>query len=205
MQSRFAVLGRNVLRAHTSRPCRRKKIATCELLPTFEWCCAQIALCTSFPTSWCMALFFTAMIAAVYIPGLRDAGVRSTEAFLESPGASIAVEAYTDGANWRAAMLTFAGNLLFAALATTTLPSLIIPFFGVAATIARAVFIGLPYAPTSSRSDAPTTSTSTTSMASPCSATQMRRSIPCQITYTRARTRTPLSPKGSSRRSNASA
>lgn len=42
------------------------------------------------------------------------------------------------------------GNLLFAALATTTLASLIIPFFGVVATIGRAAFIGMPYAPTSS-------------------------------------------------------
>lgn len=89
------------------------------------------------------------MIVTVYIPGLKDVGLRSTEAFLESPGSLVVVEAYASGSIVRAALLTLLGNLLFAALATTTLPSLVIPFFGVVATIGRAVFIGMPYAPTS--------------------------------------------------------
>lgn len=91
----------------------------------------------------------TTMIVTVYIPGLHEAGLRNTEAFLDSPGSLVVVEAYASGSIVRAALLTLLGNLLFAALATTTLPSLVIPFFGVVATIGRAVFIGMPYAPTS--------------------------------------------------------
>ncbi|GAA1490482.1 hypothetical protein [Brachybacterium sacelli] len=89
------------------------------------------------------------MIATVYIPGLHGVGLRNTEAFLGSPGSLWVVEAYASGSIVRAALMTLLGNLLFAALATTTLPSLIIPFFGVVATIGRAVFIGMPFAPTS--------------------------------------------------------
>lgn len=90
-----------------------------------------------------------AMIVAVYVPGLHEAGLRNTESFLESPGSLLVVEAYASGGIVRPALLTLVSNLLFAALATTTLPSLVFPFFGVAATIGRAVFIGIPYAPTS--------------------------------------------------------
>lgn len=89
------------------------------------------------------------MIVTVYIPGIHEVGVRNIEAFLTSPGSLWVVDAYTNGSIVRAALLTLLGNVLFAALATTTLPSLIIPFFGVAATIGRAVFIGVPFAPTS--------------------------------------------------------
>lgn len=90
-----------------------------------------------------------AMIVAVYIPGLHDAGLRSTETFLESPGSRLVVDAYTSGGVIMSALVTLLGNFLFAVLGTTTLPSLIIPFFGVAATIGRSIFIGIPYAPTS--------------------------------------------------------
>ncbi|MFI9485380.1 hypothetical protein ACIG47_03235 [Promicromonospora sp. NPDC052451] len=89
-----------------------------------------------------------AMIATVYLPGLREWGMANTEAFLSSPGSSVIVEAYASGSVVKASLLTFLGNLLFAALATTTLPSLTIPFFGVLATLGRAAFIGMPYAPT---------------------------------------------------------
>ncbi len=90
-----------------------------------------------------------AMIVSVYIPGLHDIGHRNTEAFLSSPGSSWVAEAYSSGSIVKPALLTLLGNLLFGALGTTTLPTLIIPFFGVVATIARSVFIGMPYAPTS--------------------------------------------------------
>ena len=90
-----------------------------------------------------------AMIVAVYVPGLHDAGLRNTEAFLDSPGSRLVVDAYTSGGIVMSALVTLLGNFLFAALGTTTLPSLIIPFFGIVATIGRAVFIGIPYAPTS--------------------------------------------------------
>ncbi|UQN31484.1 hypothetical protein [Brachybacterium kimchii] len=89
-----------------------------------------------------------AMIASVYIPGLHEIGHRNTEAFLSSPGSSLVVDAYSSGSIVGPALLTLLSNLLFAALGTTTLPTLIVPFFGVVATIARAIFIGMPYAPT---------------------------------------------------------
>lgn len=90
-----------------------------------------------------------AMIVAVFIPGLHEAGLRSTEAFLDSPGSRLVVDAYAGGGVIMPALTTLLGNFLFAALGTTTLPSLVIPFFGVVATIGRAVFIGFPYAPAS--------------------------------------------------------
>jgi hypothetical protein len=89
------------------------------------------------------------MIVTLYIPGLHEAGLRNTEAFLGSSGSSFVVDAYASGSILAATGVTLLGNLMFAALGTTTLPSLIIPFFGVVATIGRAVFIGMPFAPTS--------------------------------------------------------
>ncbi len=49
-----------------------------------------------------------------------------------------------------AALGTFIFNLTFAALLTTTIPSLVIPFFGVVATVYRAMEIGMWLTPTSS-------------------------------------------------------
>lgn len=89
------------------------------------------------------------MIVTSLVPGLYEWGLKNIEAFLAAPGASTVVDAYTSGDILAATLLTFVANLLFAALLTTTLPSLVIPFFGVAATVGRAVFIGMPYAPTS--------------------------------------------------------
>lgn len=91
---------------------------------------------------------FMTIIATVFLPGVREWGMRNTEAFLSSPGSTVVVEAYASGSIIGASLLTFISNLLFAGLATTTLPSLIIPFFGVVATIARSIFIGMPFAPT---------------------------------------------------------
>lgn len=92
---------------------------------------------------------FMTMITTVYLPGASEWGMRNTEAFLSSPGSTMVVEAYASGSIVGASLLTFVSNLLFAALATTTLPSLTIPFFGVIATLGRAMFIGMPFAPTS--------------------------------------------------------
>lgn len=90
------------------------------------------------------------MIVTPLIPGMYELGLNNVEAFLEAPGSSIVVDAYASGSIVKATLLTFLANLLFAALLTTTLPSLGIPFFGVVATLGRAVFIGMPFSPTSS-------------------------------------------------------
>jgi hypothetical protein len=89
------------------------------------------------------------MIVTPLIPGMYEWGLKNIEAFLEAPGASMVVDAYESGDIVTTTLLTFLANLLFAALLTTTLPSLVIPFFGVAATVWRAVYIGMPFAPTS--------------------------------------------------------
>ncbi|MBR8742719.1 hypothetical protein [Nocardiopsis sp. MG754419] len=89
------------------------------------------------------------MIVTPLIPGMYETGLANMEAFLDAPGASLVLDAYAGGDIVRITLLTFLANLLFAALLTTTLPSLVIPFFGVVATVWRAVFIGMPYAPTS--------------------------------------------------------
>ncbi|MEQ3550219.1 hypothetical protein WIS52_07010 [Pseudonocardia nematodicida] len=89
------------------------------------------------------------MVVTALTPGMQEAGLENVDAFLDAPGASSVVAAYESGNFVMMTLATFLGNLLFAALLTTTLPSLAIPFFGVAATVWRAVFIGVPYAPTS--------------------------------------------------------
>ncbi|MCF2587295.1 hypothetical protein [Brevibacterium sp. UCMA 11752] len=81
------------------------------------------------------------------MPGMREEGVEGSTAFTNLPGLSAVVDAYASGNVIAAALLTFIANLLFAAVLTTTLPSLIIPFFAVVATVGRAGLIGMWLAP----------------------------------------------------------
>src|SRR5690606_27023670 len=83
------------------------------------------------------------------IPGMYEAALERQEAFLGAPGSSSTNAAYAGGNIAAATLLTFLATLLFAALLTTTLPSLVIPFFGAAATVWRAVEIGMWFAPAS--------------------------------------------------------
>ncbi|MFB8762482.1 hypothetical protein [Nocardiopsis alba] len=87
------------------------------------------------------------MIVTPHVPGMREVGQGRREAFLNAPVLSIVTDAYASGDVMTTTLLTFLANLLFAALLTTTLPSLIIPFFGVAATVWRVVEIGMWTAP----------------------------------------------------------
>ncbi|HEX7350515.1 hypothetical protein [Brachybacterium sp.] len=82
-------------------------------------------------------------VLTLLVPGLREQGAQDSEAFVSLPGLSLVTDAYVEGRVARAALGTFLANLLFAALLTTTLPSLIIPFFGVVATIWRVGAIGV--------------------------------------------------------------
>lgn len=88
-----------------------------------------------------------ALVLSLALPGLRAWGVESLMAFTSLPGLSAATDAYTSGNVVAAALQTFLVNLIFAAVLTTALPSLVIPFFAVAATIARAALIGVWLAP----------------------------------------------------------
>ncbi|MBM6589095.1 hypothetical protein [Brevibacterium sp. RIT 803] len=90
------------------------------------------------------------MTVTSLIPGMREEGVEGLTAFTDLPGLSAVVDAYASGNVIAAALLTFTANLLFAAVLTTTLPSLIIPFFAVVATVGRAGLIGMWLAPGSS-------------------------------------------------------
>ena len=75
---------------------------------------------------------------------LQDVGLERAAGFSELAGPlSMVADAYTNGDALVAALGTFAVNLIFAALLTTTLPSLAVPFFGVAATVYRAAEIGM--------------------------------------------------------------
>ncbi|GAA1076322.1 hypothetical protein [Nocardiopsis composta] len=71
------------------------------------------------------------MIVTPLVPGMYEAGLERQEAFLGAPGASVVTDAYAGGDIATTTLLTFLANLLFAALLATTLPSLVIPFFGV--------------------------------------------------------------------------
>ncbi|MGW2091266.1 hypothetical protein [Promicromonospora sukumoe] len=88
------------------------------------------------------------MIVTVLVPGLHERGTADSEAFTNLPGLSVVIDAYVEGDVVTAALATFVANLLFAALLTTTVPSLVVPFLGVAATVWRAGAIGMWLAPT---------------------------------------------------------
>ena len=91
-----------------------------------------------------------AAIGVTALFSLRGVGLERAAGFSEMAGPLTAVaDAYTNGDALVAALGTFAVNLVFAALLTTTLPSLAVPFFGVAATIYRAAEIGMWLTPTS--------------------------------------------------------
>ncbi|MCF2573795.1 hypothetical protein [Brevibacterium sp. UCMA 11754] len=90
------------------------------------------------------------MTVTSFMPGMREEGGEGLTAFTDLPGLSAVVDAYASGNVIAAALLTFTANLFFAAVLTTTLPSLIIPFFAVVATVGRAGLIGMWLAPGSS-------------------------------------------------------
>src|SRR5690606_7125242 len=83
-------------------------------------------------------------------PGLRERGAQDVETFGSIPLLSLVSEAYTDGNVLAAAVGTFLANLLFAAVLTTTLPSLLIPYLGVVLTVLRTGTIGIWLTPTTS-------------------------------------------------------
>ena len=87
-------------------------------------------------------------VLTLLLPGLRERGAQDVETFGSIPLLSLVSEAYTDGNVLAAAVGTFLANLLFAAVLTTTLPSLLIPCLGVVLTILRTATIGIWLTPT---------------------------------------------------------
>ncbi len=92
-------------------------------------------------------LVATSMAYSVFFPEVQSSLIETVRtAVLKAPWI---VEAYTSGNFPMAAVLTLLVNLVFASFVYITLPSLIIPFGGIALGCARAVGWGLILAPTS--------------------------------------------------------
>ena len=87
-------------------------------------------------------------VLTLLLPGLRERGAQDVETFGSVPILSLVTDAYTDGDVLAAAVGTFLANLLFAAVLTTTLPSLLIPYLGVVLTVLRTATIGIWLTPT---------------------------------------------------------
>lgn len=87
-------------------------------------------------------------VMTLLLPGLRGRAAQDVETFGGLPILSVVTEAYTDGDVLAAAVGTFLANLLFAAVLTTTLPSLLIPYLGVVLTVLRTGMIGVWLTPT---------------------------------------------------------
>lgn len=97
-----------------------------------------------------LAVYGALLVSAVttlLIPGLRERGAQDVKTFGSIPGLSLVTEAYAEGDVLAAALGTFLANLLFAAVLTTTLPSLVIPYVGVVLTVLRTALIGNWLAP----------------------------------------------------------
>ncbi|GAA2986653.1 hypothetical protein [Streptosporangium longisporum] len=94
-------------------------------------------------------LFVATMIvtAAVY-PEAQVSAVKGVQGDLNQPGLGSAVAAGYDSGNilWAAGVTLFV-NFFIGALLTTTLPSLIIPFFGIAFTVYRVTQWGILFVP----------------------------------------------------------
>jgi hypothetical protein len=93
-------------------------------------------------------LFVATMIITALLPHTQETALDSVDAQLDSPGLGQAIAAgYESGNVFWAAGITLFVNFFIGALATTTVPSLIVPFFGVAFTVYRIFQWGTLFAP----------------------------------------------------------
>lgn len=94
------------------------------------------------------ALFGLGILITVLVPELRPGGLGALQG--ESGGGGLGTvigDAYRSGNVLVAAAVTLAVNLLFASMLQTTLPTLIIPFLGVALTLLRGLSWGILFSP----------------------------------------------------------
>lgn len=93
-------------------------------------------------------VFVAAMVFAALFPEYQESAIEGVNRELSQPGLGTAVSAGYDSGNvlW-AAGITILVNLFVGALLTTTVPSFIIPFFGLAFTVYRAVQWGILFSP----------------------------------------------------------
>lgn len=95
-----------------------------------------------------VALFGLGILATVLIPDLRPGGLGALQGDPGTGGLGAMIgDAYRSGNVALAALVTFGVNLLSASLLQTTAPSLLIPFLGVALTLARGLSWGVLFTP----------------------------------------------------------
>ncbi|KJQ52494.1 hypothetical protein [Microbacterium sp. SA39] len=93
-------------------------------------------------------LFVVAMIITAVLPHLQGDAIDGVQGELDQPGLGSAVSAgYESGNVLWAAGITLVVNFFIGALLTTTIPSLVVPFFGIAFTIYRVIQWGILFAP----------------------------------------------------------
>ncbi|KQZ22471.1 hypothetical protein ASD43_14240 [Microbacterium sp. Root553] len=95
-----------------------------------------------------VGMFGIGILATALVPELRPGGLGALQAEPGTGGLGTVIgDAYRSGSIAIAAVVTFAVNLVSASLLQTTVPSLVIPFLGVAATLARGLSWGVLFTP----------------------------------------------------------
>lgn len=95
-----------------------------------------------------LAAFGAGILATVLVPELRPGDLGALQGDPSAPGlGSVIADAYRSGNVAIAALVTLGVNLITASLLQTTLPSLIVPFLGVAITLLRGLSWGVLFTP----------------------------------------------------------
>ncbi len=95
-----------------------------------------------------VVLFGVGVLTTAIVPELRPGGLGGLSGGAEATGLSAVItDAYRSGNIALAALVTLAVNLLSASLLQTTLPTLIVPFLGVAITLGRGLSWGVLFSP----------------------------------------------------------
>ena len=95
-----------------------------------------------------VALFGVGVLATALIPELRPGGLDGLGGDAPATGLSALItDSYRSGNIALAALVTLGVNLISASLLQTTLPTLIVPFLGVAITLVRGLSWGVLFSP----------------------------------------------------------
>lgn len=95
-----------------------------------------------------LVAFLLGILATALIPELRPGGLGALQGDPAAPGiGTLIADAYRSGNVAFAAAVTLAVNLFSASLLQTTLPSLVVPFLGVALTVVRGLSWGVLFTP----------------------------------------------------------
>lgn len=95
-----------------------------------------------------LGMFLVGVLATAVIPELRPGGLGAIQGGPEAGGlGAVIADAYRSGNIAIAAVVTLVVNLVFASLVQTTVPTLVIPFLGVALTLVRGLSWGVLFTP----------------------------------------------------------